>query len=48
MVGSHQKLKENRNPNVISELITSTKEKMGPVLVWIMHGEEKVTVEMWI
>jgi hypothetical protein len=48
MVGSHQKLKENRNPKVISELITSTKEKMGPVLVWIMHGEEKVTVEMWI
>jgi hypothetical protein len=48
MVGSSQKLKENRNPKVISELITSTKEKMGPVLVWIMHGEEKVTVEMWI
>jgi c-di-GMP-binding flagellar brake protein YcgR len=48
MVSSQQKLKENRNPKVISELITSTKEKMGPVLVWIMHGEEKVTVEMWI
>ncbi len=48
MIGSNQKLKENKNPKVIYELITTAKEKLGPVLVWIMHGDEKVTVEMWI
>ncbi|MFZ4712992.1 MAG: hypothetical protein ACOYL6_04755 [Bacteriovoracaceae bacterium] len=48
MTGNQQKLKENRNSKLISELIASAKDKMGPVLVWVMHGDEKVTVEMWI
>lgn len=42
------KLKENRNPKVISEIINTTKEKMGYIMIWIMHGEEKVTAEMYI
>lgn len=42
------KLKENRNPKVISEIINSTKEKMGYIMIWIMQGEEKITAEMFI
>lgn len=42
------KLKENRNSKVISEIINTTKEKMGYIMIWIMQGEEKVTAEMYI
>jgi hypothetical protein len=48
MIGNYNKLKENKNPRVISDLIQSAKDKMGTVLIWIMQNDVKVTCEMVI
>lgn len=48
MIGNYNKLKENKNPRVISDLIHSAQDKMGTVLIWIMQNDVKITCEMVI